>query len=178
MAASIIRAIMLASVWLALAGTKGEALIVGALVVPCAVWLSLGLWPPAGRVRIRAAMALVLRFVWRSVVGGLDVARRACDPRLPLAPGLVQLPTRLPPAGRVVLGAGLSLMPGTLCLGSVGRADGSHGVLLVHALDTTDDVASAIREEEQALAALLPGGVAGASGRGGASGGASGGAQP
>jgi multicomponent Na+:H+ antiporter subunit E len=66
-------------------------------------------------------------------MAGVDVARRALDPRLPLRPGFVTYAPRLPPGGaRDAFCALASLMPGTL------PADTNEdGTLLVHCLDRT-----------------------------------------
>jgi multicomponent Na+:H+ antiporter subunit E len=37
---------------------------------------------------------LVGRFLWQSVVAGVDIARRVFDPRLPLNTGFVVYPVR------------------------------------------------------------------------------------
>ena len=54
-------------------------------------------------------------FLVGSVLGGIDVARRALAPRLPIAPTILRYPLRLStgPARRLFMGT-LSLMPGTL----------------------------------------------------------------
>src|SRR5690606_30734280 len=87
--------------------------------------------------------ALFPRFAWQSLIGGIDVARRAFHPRLPIRPGRLRIAVELPEGGRVALGGELSLMPGTLAAG----CDGDH--LLVHVLDLDQDIESAVREEER-----------------------------
>ena len=39
--------------------------------------------------RLTAVLSLIPHFLWKSVVAGVDVARRALDPRLPLRTGFV-----------------------------------------------------------------------------------------
>lgn len=128
-----------------LAGTGGEALAVGAVLVPLALLLSLRLLPAGIPVRVGSVLRQVPHFVVQSVVGGIDVARRAFAPSLPLNPGWIELRVDLPEGGQVALGGELSLMPGTLSAGT------SEGRLLVHVLDRDQDVESAIREEERRL---------------------------
>ncbi|MDZ7709501.1 MAG: Na+/H+ antiporter subunit E [Roseovarius sp.] len=93
-------------------------------------------------------------FVAGSVLGGFDVARRALAPHMPLDPGWVEVPARLPDGGRVLMGAELSLMPGTLAAGMRGDR------LLVHLLDTGAGFERAIPREEAVIAAMMPGDAA------------------
>ena len=133
------RLALFAALWFVLA--DGEGLVLGAVVVPAASWLSLRLLPATHPLRMLALLAIVPGFVWRSLLGGLDVARRAFDPRLPLDPGWIEVPVDLPDGGKVALGAELSLMPGTLVAGS------ANGRLLVHVLDRQQDAAGTVRNE-------------------------------
>ncbi|WP_270939209.1 Na+/H+ antiporter subunit E, partial [Falsiroseomonas oryzae] len=120
---------------------------------------SLALRPPADRA-LRPVAALRLGFgVLRASVGaGIDIARRVFDPRLPIRPGLVAVPTGLPP-GPVRDGFRLlsSLQPGTLPAGLAGE-----GRILVHALDTRLPVEAETRAAEALFAA-----AAGREGQGG-----------
>jgi multicomponent Na+:H+ antiporter subunit E len=141
------RATALALVWLALTGADPGALALGAIAVAAATWLSLRL-RPAGAPPLRPlrAAALVPGFVWRSFLAGLDVARRAFDPRLPLAPGWFVVPARLPDGSpRVIMGGEFSLLPGTLVAGT--RNDR----FLVHVLDRNSDVAQSFADGEDEL---------------------------
>lgn len=147
------RLAVFAALWLFLTG--GEAVLLTLAVAPAAGWLSLRLLPATRPLRLWALLAMAPGFVGRSLLGGLDVARRALDPRLPLDPGWIEVEVDLPDGGRVALGGELSLMPGTLAAGS------DRGLLLVHVLDRTQDVEGAVRSEAARL-----GRVAGASARG------------
>jgi multicomponent Na+:H+ antiporter subunit E len=144
------RLALLGGIWLALAGTGREALLVGAVAAPAAVWLSLALLPPVAPVRLARAALLAPGFVARSVIGGIDVAWRAFHPRLPLRPGWLAFPTGLPDVGRVALGAEIALMPGSLAAGTRG------GRLLIHVLDREGDHVRRLAAEEARLAGLLP----------------------
>ncbi|WP_203566275.1 Na+/H+ antiporter subunit E [Aurantimonas aggregata] len=133
------RLVLFAALWFVL--TDGEGAALGAVVVLAASWLSLRLLPTTRPLRMSALLAIVPGFVWRSLLGGVDVARRALDPRLPLDPGWIEIPVDLTDGGRVALGGELSLMPGTLVAGS------ANGRLLVHVLDRQQDTVSAVRNE-------------------------------
>lgn len=146
----LLRGAAFATLWTSLVGPDAEGLVLGLAVVPAAVALSLRLTPPVESVRPGRLLAVLPGFHLRSLMGGVDVATRAVSPRMPLAPGWVVSRVALSPAGRVVLGAQLSLMPGTLVAGS----DGDR--LLVHALDRAARPEDALRAEEARLASVFP----------------------
>jgi multicomponent Na+:H+ antiporter subunit E len=134
--------------WLAIFHVEPATIPIGALTAAAATWTSLRLLPP-GRVRLRplALARLSLRFVRQSAIAGTDVARLALDPRLPLRPGFVRCPLRLPPGtAREGFCTLASLLPGTLPVGSDPDA-----ALRVHCLDVGQDVATEISAEETAF---------------------------
>ncbi len=142
------RAVLFAALWLALSGAEPAGLVPGAVLVAGSVWLSLRLMPPRRPLRLWRLVAHLPWFLGNSVLGGVDVARRALAPSMPLRPGWRRVQVALPPGGRVALGGELSLMPGTLAAGTQG------GALLVHLLDTDAPLDRAIAHEERALAAM------------------------
>jgi multicomponent Na+:H+ antiporter subunit E len=101
--------------------------------------------------QLSAFARLVLRFLRQSVVAGVDVARRALDPRLPLHPGFVVYPVGLPrgPA-RHVFTTLMSLLPGTVPTGADARSQ-----LLVHCLDSEQPVAAQLAAEEAVFARVI-----------------------
>jgi multicomponent Na+:H+ antiporter subunit E len=131
--------------WLVLAGAEG--IVFGAAAAAAAVWASRALAPPGERpLRLFRLVLLAPGFLRRSLAGGIDVARRAFDPAMPMKPGWIAYPSRLPRgAARVVLGGEISLLPGTLVAGEEGDC------LLVHCLDTDLPVARQLAEEEARL---------------------------
>lgn len=146
------RFLFLFVIWLALTGGGDPGgLIVGVVVAAAGAWLSLRLLPPGPQGLSLISLARMFPgFIWRSVLGGVDVAWRALHPRMPLKPGWVVLPTSLPEGvARVALGGEFSLLPGTLVAGS--RDDD----LLIHCLDTDQEIESAIRREEEDIAASI-----------------------
>jgi multicomponent Na+:H+ antiporter subunit E len=145
---AIIRAAGFVGLWLVLAGPDTEDLPVGIFAAAVATWASIRLLP-AGPSRLAplALAAAVLRTLGQSVVAGIDIALRALDPRLPLRPGFVVYPARLPPGpARNVFCALASLAPGTLPAGV--DADGA---IMVHCLDSGQPVAAQLAAEEQRL---------------------------
>jgi len=136
---------------------KAADLAFGSIAAALATCASLYLLPPAaGGLRVPALLLYLPRFLWKSVAAGVDIARRAFDPRLPLQPGFVSCSTGLPPGrARNEFASITSLMPG-----SVPAGDGP-GAIEFHCLDTGQPVAEQIAAEERALAGVLvPGGRA------------------
>jgi multicomponent Na+:H+ antiporter subunit E len=85
-------------------------------------------------------------------VAGVDVARRALDPRLPLRPGFTTVPVGIPPGlVRSAFVAITCLLPGTVAVGE------DTGRILYHCLDTDQPVATQVADEEAALRRVLGG---------------------
>src|SRR5512134_3513437 len=95
---ALVRFLGLFGLWIVLIHSVQPAdLAVGALTAVVATWASLRLVPPdAGRVKIAALAARLPRFLWQSVLAGIDVARRALAPRMSLRTGYVTYRTGLP----------------------------------------------------------------------------------
>ena len=140
--------------WLLLIGPKPVDLAAGLFAAAAATWTSLRLLPPSGSPLRYAALArLALRFGQESIMGGVDVARRALSARLPLRPGFVAYPVRLPPGPACnTFGALTSVLPGTLPAGV-----DDHGALLYHCLDVEQPVAAQLAIDEELLIRALGG---------------------
>jgi multicomponent Na+:H+ antiporter subunit E len=153
--AFVLRALLYLGVWIVVdQSAKPSHLVVGLLASAAAAWASVRLLPPAsGRVRMGALLLLLPRFLWQSLVAGLDVARRAFAPRLDLQPGFVEYPTQLPPgSARSAFELIASLMPGSV------PSDEREQIIEFHCLDVRQPVAEQLAAEERAYAkALLPG---------------------
>ena len=140
-----------AMLWWILAGS-------GALLEPLALLAILlagvtSLLLPAGRplpLRLRALPGLLGFFLRSSFLGGLDVARRALDPRLPIDPGFVTYRADLahgPPL--TLFMAVISLLPGTLSVRLEGR------LLTLHVLDRHADTRAALSTLERRIRAAF-----------------------
>lgn len=143
--AAALRGIVFFAFWVVLSGGKPADLPVGFFTAAVATLASLRLLPPStGGLRPLAVAQLVWRFFRQSVVAGIDVARRALDPRLPLRPGFVSFSTRLPEGpGRSAFASLMSLLPGSLPVGD----DDSAG-MLIHCLDIGQPIAAQLAAEE------------------------------
>jgi multicomponent Na+:H+ antiporter subunit E len=145
----------LLALWIVLIHSAQPAdLAVGVLTAAAATWASLRLLPPAaGRIKFVALAARLPRFLWQSVLAGIDVARRALAPGMPLSTGYLAYRTNLPRGqARNAFATITSLLPGT-----VPAEDDASGILY-HCLDTTQPVAAQLATEEREYAkALEPG---------------------
>lgn len=142
------RAAIYLLLWVVLIGSAPATLVFGAITAALAAWASLKLLPP-GTLRIRplGVLRILPHFLWQSVFAGVDVARRAFDPRLPIAPGFVVFRPQSPPgAARNAFTAYTSLLPGTV---PCGLADGG---VVYHCLDIGQPVAEQLAAEEARFA--------------------------
>jgi multicomponent Na+:H+ antiporter subunit E len=146
------RAAMFLVFWLILVGGPDPAdRPAGILAIATATWASLRLLPAGRRRLVPTALArLALRFFRQSIVAGADVAWRALDPRLPLRPGFVVYPARLPPPALQALCTLASLSPGTLP-----AEVNASGAILVHCLDVGQPVAFNLAADERLLTQAL-----------------------
>ncbi len=140
-----------AGLWWILAGTSAllEPLALLAVILAAAASLAL----PPGRplaLRPRAVPGLVACFLRASFLGGVDVARRALDPRLPIAPAFVAYRSDLPHGPPLTLFmAVISLLPGTLSVRLEGR------LLTLHVLDRHADIQTALADLEARIRAAF-----------------------
>jgi multicomponent Na+:H+ antiporter subunit E len=130
---------------------KAADVAVGLLACVGATWTSLRLMPPSsGCVNFSKLLALLPHFLWESVLAGVDVARRAFHPRMPLSPGFVTCPLSFPPGfARNTFATITSLLPGSV------PADETEDVLVYHCLDDTSPVVEQLWKEETLLARAL-----------------------
>lgn len=119
-------ALACAVLWWVLSAGEPASWLLGAPVVVLSALAAAVLAPPARvRISLSGIAAFLPFFVWRSLAGGLDVARRALGWRLDIDPVLVTYRLRcLPDSGpaRVVFLNILSLLPGTLAADIAGDA--------------------------------------------------------
>lgn len=150
MLAGALRTLGFLAFWFILGGS-GAGLAAGLPAAAAAAWVSLRLLPPApNRPHLVPAVLALLHFLRQSVLGGIDVARRALDPRMPLAPGLITCELRLPPGpARNAFRAEISLLPGTL----VAAVEGD--TLTIHCLDRHQPVVAELAREEGLLTRAL-----------------------
>jgi multicomponent Na+:H+ antiporter subunit E len=148
--AAVGRGALLALVWLALTGADLRYAPLAVAIVGGATAVSLALAPPArSRLRPAGAIRFVPFFVRQSLLGGMDVARRALAPARPIEPDFIAYPLRLPVgAPRTTFTAVVSLLPGTLSTELVDDA------LIIHVLDRRLDAAATLANLERRVADL------------------------
>jgi multicomponent Na+:H+ antiporter subunit E len=150
----VARAVGFLAFWLIMAGPGLADTLVGILATIMATWTSVRLLPAAQRrLDPLALVRLLLRFPRQSMDAGIDAARRALDPRLPLRPGFVAYRPRLPagPAQNAFCTV-MSLLPGTLPCGA-----NESGAVIIHCLDTGQPVAAQLAREEAVFHRALGG---------------------
>ncbi|HQR51913.1 MAG TPA: Na+/H+ antiporter subunit E [Burkholderiales bacterium] len=154
--AALIRGAAYLALWIVLIDTDPVDILAGIVTAAAATGVSLRLVPASPhRIRLSALARLLARFVWQSAVAGWDVAKRALDPRLPLAPGFVDYPCRFERGMvRNAFASLTSLMPGTLPIADDGR------VLRYHCLDRNQPVLESLSTEEALVADVLDPGAA------------------
>jgi len=100
-------------------------------------------------IRPRELPGFAAWFLWQSLRGGLEVAKYAVEPRMPLHPGFLRYRLSVPAGpARVFLINCLSLLPGTLSANIEGDE------LVLHALDDEADVIAETRNLECRVQAL------------------------
>jgi multicomponent Na+:H+ antiporter subunit E len=143
--------VVLAGLWLVLAGSNIGSWIVGAPTVLAALWIvrresggGAAGWSVWGFVQF------LPYFLWESFRGGIDVAGRVVGRRVDVDPGYHGYRLALAkPAARVFFLDVVSLLPGTL------SADIDGDRLLVHMLDRRQDPSRELARLERRVAAVF-----------------------
>ncbi len=145
----LIRAVLFTLIWWILTDGAMNSWLVGVPVVLFATLVSVQLLPPFSWSLI-GIIRFVPFFLWRSLYAGVDVARRAFDPSLPISPQMYHYRWRLPPGlPQVFMANTVSLLPGTL------SAELGDEFLYVHVLDKTGAFASELMILEEYVADLF-----------------------
>lgn len=102
------------------------------------------------RLRPVQALRFLGFFAYQSIVGGVDVAWRAVRPSMPINPGFVTCPMRLPTeSARVLLADTASLLPGTLSSGFI------DDTLVLHVVDCSLPILEEVLRLEDRIAGAL-----------------------
>ena len=148
--------------------TKGEvsSWVIGIIVVPFSVWLSIILFKDTRLGKDRPAHSVdqmqsirVLRlfyflpfFLLKSILGGWQTAKLAIRPSMPVNPGFFRYDLRLQgSSARLFFMHLVSLLPGTV------SAKPEDDQLLIHALDMSSQNDNDINQCEQQVAKLFSG---------------------
>ncbi len=147
----VARLLLFLGLWTLLAGFEPASWIIGVPAVLLATWTHGRLTRASGpALKLGGLLVFIAYFLWQSVRGGVDVAWRILRPRMRIAPGLQTYRIRLSdPAARVLFLDCVSLLPGSL------GADMREGVISVHAIDASLDLAPELEELETRIAAIF-----------------------
>lgn len=143
--------IVLAGLWALLTEARRDSWIVGGPVVLAASLVAAHLAPRDGwQWSIIGLLRFGPHFIRSSIAGGIDVAWRSIDPRLPIDPQMVAYPLRLPAgAARTFFMNVVNLLPGTV------SADIGNDVLTVHVMDVSQPIQRELSKLEDAVAKLF-----------------------
>ena len=148
-ASVVTRSFVFALIWWILTDGNSQSWWIGAPAVLLAALASTALVPPFKLVW-NEVMRFVPFFLWRSMIGGADVAWRTLHPRLPIAPDIIDYPLRLPfGLPQIIMANTVSLLPGTL------SADLHDHCLSVHVLTRRQGLDSEIAAVEATVARLF-----------------------
>ncbi|SHG02312.1 multicomponent Na+:H+ antiporter subunit E [Kaistia soli DSM 19436] len=149
---SVLRFVGFMLVFCILKGIAPADLAVGLIAALAATSVSLRLMPRRNvSLDFGAMIRFEGRFLRQSLVAGIDVARRAFDPALPLATGFITFrPSLRRGFTRDLFTTISSMMPGTLPVGEDNR-DG----LVVHCLDIHHPVAVEMAQDEARLRRIM-----------------------
>ncbi|CAI8798455.1 multicomponent Na+:H+ antiporter subunit E [Methylocaldum szegediense] len=146
---AIRRVLLLVVCWWALTEGDSSAWAFGIPVILIALASSI-LINPSTRGRIHSLPGFAGFFLWHSLLGGIDVARRALHPKMPLAPALIDFPLRLDDQAAITLLIyTINLLPGTIVVEFEERRLG------IHVLDRRLPVFESLRTVETRVAVLF-----------------------
>jgi multicomponent Na+:H+ antiporter subunit E len=142
------RALAFLGLWLVTSGFSISDLVLGLAVAVIAAITSGRLLPTAGvRLSPRGCVELALRLPLQIGIAGVDIARRALSPDLPLRPGFVGYTSHLPDGmPRRAFTVVVSMQPG-----SVPIAGHRSGDFIIHCIDDTLPIEAALRADEARL---------------------------
>ena len=138
------RILIFGFVWAVLTGGALDSWLIGIPSILLALFVNAYL-PPLSSFKIspKGAIFFLFYFATHSFLAGVDVVKRAVQPKIPLDPGLMEYQVRLTSEFAVILFLNtISLFPGTFSLRL------SHGHILVHVLDQSEPAFEKLRRLE------------------------------
>lgn len=145
----ILRALIFVIIWWVVTDANMSSWWIGIPAVVIALIASNYLMP-VSKINWYELYKFAPRFIILSIVGGVDVARRALHPKLQIVPALIEYPSGLPIGlPQVFFINAVSLLPGTLI------ADVHGNVIKAHILDDTSEIFDELRSIEQSIAKIF-----------------------
>lgn len=143
------RVLLFALIWWLLIEGQSDAWGIGAWLVLAGAVLSLSMAPPVDW-SLLGVLRFIPFFIRYSLVGGVDVAKRAFTPHMGLQPAIIEYPLALVlPQSRLFMVGVISLLPGTL------SAEVQGDKLWVHVLDQRNDIQGELELLERRVASLF-----------------------
>jgi multicomponent Na+:H+ antiporter subunit E len=147
----VLSLLLLAGLWLTLSGGAWGAWVIGLPALALAGWavrrLSKGRPSP---INLWGLLRFLPFFLWESLRGGIDVARRTLQPRMPIQPDFIHFRTDLhSSAARTFLANCVSLLPGTLA------ADLQGEWLEIHVLNMDANQTAELARLERSIGAIF-----------------------
>lgn len=148
-AAFVKRVLLFALIWWLLTEGQNDTWSMGVWLVLIGAILSVSMAPPVDW-SLFGVLRFIPFFVRYSLVGGVDVARRAFSRRMALQPAIIEYPLSLSlPQSRLFMVGVISLLPGTL------SAEVQDEKLWVHVLDQGNDIQADLQVLERRVASLF-----------------------
>ncbi|RLC57629.1 MAG: Na+/H+ antiporter subunit E [Candidatus Cloacimonadota bacterium] len=139
--------ISLLIVWIFLAGTSQQEIIIGIIVslLLTIIFFSKGTIFSEFNLNPKAIFYFIIYifvFLWELVKSSFDVASRVVQPTIPINPGIVKVKTKLKSKlGRTILANSITLTPGTLTVETNGEDYYIHWINI-----TSDDIKGATKQ--------------------------------
>lgn len=148
---TVILATLFASLWWLLTNGTASSWIVGLPVVVAATLVGQSLWGEmTTRIRWQGLIRFSVFFVYESIRGGIDVARRTLAPTMKIEPHFYYYQTNIQqPIAKLLFCNCISLLPGTL---SVQLQDNQ---IEVHALSSDTEVEKELIQLENKVRAIF-----------------------
>ena len=148
--ALVVRLMLFALTWWVIAEGQLREPLISLSCILIAAGVSVWLWPPLDwRWNALHILRFIPWFLWNSILGGVDVARRAFKFRMDLNPGIIEIKSRLTERPRLLFIWTVSLLPGTASISLEGET------VYIHALDVRVGTKEMLRELERRLGRLL-----------------------
>ena len=147
----LLRTILFAALWAVLTEGEGFASVWTLPGIAAGVVASLVLWPSGEwRLKLVPCIRFIPYFFWHSLLGGMDVTRRALSLRARVSPVIVDFPFVLEKVpARVLFLWSVSLLPGTA------GVDLEGDTAKIHFLDKGIAEMQALRDLEERIAGLF-----------------------
>lgn len=146
----VLRLFLFSLIWWVLAEGVIREPLFPVIAVIMAVAVSLPLWPPRSwRWHPLEVLRFIPWFLWNSILGGFDVAMRACRPSMQLQPEIVEFESSIGKNPTLLFVWTVSLLPGTACI----RID-NDTQLKIHILSNSPEIIAKLHELERRLAKL------------------------